>query len=337
MTAVPAIHASQLVPLLGLLSEAGAPIERLLEEEGLSPTLLRDPQGYAPAEKLFNFMSHAGETQGIEHVGWQSGMRGDLAESGSWAEHVGHASTLRGALEMLIEHYPVTSPLVRLGLKEDETTEIAWLWRRRLVNLKKNPGHVEVEQFTLARFISVIRLAAGDEWLPNHLKIETPCCRTGPLPEAMTVCRIDYEVPTIAIAIPHDLLDLPIRQVATLDRFRSGCADPTPPTLEDFLLEMLRPDVRHERLSIGLAADTALMSPRSLSRQLHAEGTGWRDIRKHLLLDRSKVLLRNSELPIGEIATELGYSDSAHFTRAFESWQGVSPSRFRAQPRSPRS
>jgi len=41
-------------------------------------------------------------------------------------------------------------------------------------------------------------------------------------------------------------------------------------------------------------------------------------------------LLRDSELAIGEIATELGYADSAHFTRAFEAWQQINPSRFRA-------
>ena len=304
---------------------------------GLSPSLLRDPQGYAPAEKLFNFMGHARATPGIEHVGWQAGIRGDLAESGSWAELVTHARTLRRALEVLIEHYPSTAPLVRLGLMEDEKTGTAWLWRRRLVNLKENPGHVEIEQFTLARFISVIRLAAGDEWLPGHFKVETPRCKVGPLPQAILDRRIDYEKPIIAIAIPRDLLDLPIRRVETMDRARSSCADPTPPTLEEFLLETLRPAVMHERLSVDLAADTALMSPRSLARQLHEEGTGWREIRQSLLLEKSKALLRDSELPIGEIATELGYSDSAHFTRAFESWQGVSPSHFRKLSCSPRS
>ena len=45
--------------------------------------------------------------------------------------------------------------------------------------------------------------------------------------------------------------------------------------------------------------------------------------------DHAKEKLRNSQMPITEIAESLGYSDAAHFTRAFHRWSGVSPSVFR--------
>jgi AraC-like DNA-binding protein len=39
--------------------------------------------------------------------------------------------------------------------------------------------------------------------------------------------------------------------------------------------------------------------------------------------------LRNTQLPVAEIAKSLGYSDPAHFTRAFRRWSGLSPTDFR--------
>jgi len=40
-------------------------------------------------------------------------------------------------------------------------------------------------------------------------------------------------------------------------------------------------------------------------------------------------MLRDSDLSITEIAIQLGYSDSAHFTRAFRRWTCVAPSKYR--------
>jgi hypothetical protein len=40
-------------------------------------------------------------------------------------------------------------------------------------------------------------------------------------------------------------------------------------------------------------------------------------------------LLENPDVKLIEVAFELGYSDPAHFTRAFRRWAGVAPREFR--------
>ncbi len=71
-------------------------------------------------------------------------------------------------------------------------------------------------------------------------------------------------------------------------------------------------------------------SARTFQRQLKEEGTNFSE----LLVDvrRSETLkrLRERNLTIASIATDLGYSDQATFTRAFRRWTGIPPSRFRA-------
>ena len=91
--------------------------------------------------------------------------------------------------------------------------------------------------------------------------------------------------------------------------------------------------------SLGLAAsleEVALqlaMSPRSLRRKLEREHTTFRGIvedERKLLAER---LLQSTTMKLDEMALQLGYADTASFTRAFRRWFGHSPGEYRSQRR----
>ena len=46
---------------------------------------------------------------------------------------------------------------------------------------------------------------------------------------------------------------------------------------------------------------------------------------------RARILLEQRDLPIGEIALQLGYFDACHFSRAFRARTGLSPRQYRAR------
>ncbi len=75
------------------------------------------------------------------------------------------------------------------------------------------------------------------------------------------------------------------------------------------------------------------MAPRSLRRRLTEEGTTFRNIvdteRKQLAVQ----LLQETDMKIDELALQLGYADTASFTRAFRRWVGTSPGEYRRTPR----
>ena len=68
---------------------------------------------------------------------------------------------------------------------------------------------------------------------------------------------------------------------------------------------------------------------RSLQRQLLEKGYSYREIVTIARNERAVSLLRETSLPIMEIALLLGYEDHASFTRAFRRWMGCSPLEFR--------
>ncbi len=73
------------------------------------------------------------------------------------------------------------------------------------------------------------------------------------------------------------------------------------------------------------------VSPRTLRRHLHENGITFQCLLDEERAARAKQLLLYSDQPIAIIAAQLGYSDSAHFTKSFKKHATVSPTVFRKQ------
>lgn len=71
------------------------------------------------------------------------------------------------------------------------------------------------------------------------------------------------------------------------------------------------------------------MTPHTLRRRLKEEGNSFQQIKDSLRCDRAIQLLSHLQMPISDIAIELGFSESAAFNRAFKKWTGLTPGVFR--------
>jgi AraC-like DNA-binding protein len=71
------------------------------------------------------------------------------------------------------------------------------------------------------------------------------------------------------------------------------------------------------------------LSAPTLHRRLTAEGSGWRKLLNEHRMDVAARLLRTSRRNISAIALDVGFAESASFTRAFVRHFGVSPGRYR--------
>ncbi|ACL05837.1 transcriptional regulator, AraC family [Desulfatibacillum aliphaticivorans] len=71
------------------------------------------------------------------------------------------------------------------------------------------------------------------------------------------------------------------------------------------------------------------MSPRTLRRRLKEEGTSFKNIVSDVQKEKAIHLLQTTNLPIQQIALELGYEDLPNFYRAFKRWTGKTPGDYR--------
>jgi AraC-like DNA-binding protein len=73
------------------------------------------------------------------------------------------------------------------------------------------------------------------------------------------------------------------------------------------------------------------MSHRTLARRLSSEGLTFSEIAEELKGDLARHYLRDSDLPVSQIAWLLGYREISAFTRAFKRWTGKTPRQIRSQ------
>ncbi len=86
---------------------------------------------------------------------------------------------------------------------------------------------------------------------------------------------------------------------------------------------------------IDYVAEKLGMSTRTLRRRLRAEGGSYRELLDEVRFGLAREYLANTRLPMEEISTLLGYTESGNFSHAFRRWSGESPSRWRQQHAAP--
>lgn len=78
-------------------------------------------------------------------------------------------------------------------------------------------------------------------------------------------------------------------------------------------------------------ADLLCVTPRTLQRKLKAEGATFRSLLQALRIELTDQHFKNSQVTCTELAFALGYQDYSQFFRAFKTWFGIPPEKYRQQ------
>jgi AraC-like DNA-binding protein len=146
--------------------------------------------------------------------------------------------------------------------------------------------------------------------------------------------RFNQEIATIVF--PARDLDLP---VAGADPMLRGLLEERIRQMKggsgsqftDDIRRLLRTRLTGNRCSANDIAHLMAMHRRTLSRRLKGGGVGYRSIANEVRFEIARQLLEDTEVPLGQIAAALGYSEASAFTRAFRRWSGQTPSDWRAE------
>jgi AraC-like DNA-binding protein len=87
------------------------------------------------------------------------------------------------------------------------------------------------------------------------------------------------------------------------------------------------------RPTIEDIADALHISSRTLQRRLQDEGLSFQRVLEEARHHLARHYLNNSVLELNEAAYLLGYNDANSFVRAFRTWEGIPPARWREQQR----
>lgn len=245
---------------------------------------------------------------------------------------VNYAPTPRAALEVVAAYHRSLLDLAECTVRSGpRRTEVAWRLSPRIV----------LQDQLVDRIASALAIRLADTFGPEIMRqAEYKLARPRPadirqhrqvfgpsivFDAAENVFSLPVEMAERALA-RHDpalfsvLVELAERRIA--DRRQAvGVAGLV---CEEIALNLSRAD-----LSLDTVARTLGMSPRVLQRRLADQAQTFQDLYDQVRRETAADLLRNTSLPISEIAFRLGFAAVGNFTRAAKRWFGAAPSQWR--------
>jgi AraC-like DNA-binding protein len=171
-------------------------------------------------------------------------------------------------------------------------------------------------------------------WVPVRIAFDFPKPRKPSVYEDLFQCPVIFDAPrwTLVIRRETELVEKPViaaRPGVTLSDLRR-LAKPVAPT--DFpakVNELIRLQLLDGMVDIDRMAAQLGIGVRTLQRRLGDHNLVFRDLVLRTRLERAIELLRETDEPITQIATALGYASPANFSRSFRHMCGVSPRELR--------
>jgi len=98
---------------------------------------------------------------------------------------------------------------------------------------------------------------------------------------------------------------------------------------------LLSEELRGGDPSLARLAHRMALSPRTLQRRLQAEGASFADVLDDTRKATADIYVRDPQVALTEVAYLLGFSEPSAFSRAFQRWYGMPPSRYRSPTAAP--
>lgn len=322
--------------LINALPDVRSRMEPLLRDHGFLLSQLATPYERAPLHRYVALIEHAAERFDRPFLGLDMGSRFGLAELGPFYALLRAAGTLRAAFDLLalFQSRLQTRTLFDHVVDEEVTTysyriEDPAIWPR-----------AQDAEFTMAGLTTLTRQLLHAKWAPEAVHFEHAIkgreerlARTfrapvhgGKVANQLVIRNADLDRP-FPNAVPTE--DSKLRAILEVHLLDLIGAEPAPSTsLVTQAQELIERRLGRMHVDCASLAAEFNLSERSFRRRLMEEGTSFRALLQMARQARACTMLRASDLPIAEAAQQLGYSDTATFSRAFKDWTGTSPGRY---------
>ncbi|GAB4510935.1 MAG: AraC family transcriptional regulator [Roseibium sp.] len=320
-------RASALGPIADFVEARGGSIGRIFRRVDLPLALLDNPDLPLPLSEQFKVLSEAGRDIGDPFFGAALGQLVSMTKLSAFGAWVSSAPTLAGAIDRSargLNRFLQTETVLRFRISGPRACwSIEFLDRGR-------DGRFQNELLGVSYLIDGVRHFAGSGWSPALVR--STCAGAAQAGELEKIFRAPVRHGARASAVEFD-----VRLLAATGRKKErpdfGSEPPIPPVFglreEVAMLSSIALLEGHPK--IDWVARKLSMSRRSLQRALDAESCSFSAVLEGLVKDRALVLLRSGNRSLTDIALQLGYSDGAHFSRAFRRWTGMAPSQYRAR------
>jgi AraC-like DNA-binding protein len=326
MKPIPFIRASSGLAFAEWLAAAGVSIERLWTRAGLPARALLEPEQLVPLELINRFAEDAAVSAGVHDLGVRVAARSGFGSVGRFGVAIRRAPTLLRAIETARDLVPMHNSGARCWLVEEGAS--VRLCRRLRVKETRFGQH---DLLTVTLMVDLVRAVAGPDWLPARVELQSSGVLEPGSLDSFGDAQVEVARPATSVTFSRAFLGRPLPQPA-VPAGADGDAWPGNSPPSDFLTSLeavIAMLLESGHADLGTAAMVAGTSVRSFQRRLAELDASYSDVVDQVRFRTATRLLEDSSVKIIEIALALGYSDPAHFTRAFRRWTSSTPMEYR--------
>lgn len=330
-----AVPARYLRELLHRLVQLGVDVEPPLAAVGLSLASLDHPQARIERQQLSLALQNLAKATGRSDLGFELGALINIATADVIGQMLLSSPTLAAGLARTSQYFALLTPSYRLQVMASPVA-----YRLQCEPTEPLPYDVAIMglEILAVSMHRMVMFLTQEKSVPAKLEVSWPPPAHAARYREMKGLQVRFgasERPRFVMELPAGLVEAPLpmanplavkdieetcrRMLDELTRARSWAA---------WVTTMLR-GVEGHFPSQGELAAMLRISSRTLARGLEAEGCEYRALSSSIRHARAVELLRDTDLPLTEIADRLGYSDAANFSRAYRKVEGYSPGEHR--------
>jgi AraC-like DNA-binding protein len=311
-----------------LARSLGLAPERLARSVGLELSSLDDLDARISAKAFTDLLERSAELSKLEDFGLRLAESRELGILGPVGIVIRQETDLRSALNSLVRYMPVHNESLELRLEDERGIAVLTLAVRSSGLQARH-----VTELSLGTFFRVLRKLAGPDWKPSRVCFEHTAPRSDATHRRFFGCRVEFEREFNGIVFRSSDLDAPLAMSdAMLARYAHRYLDSIMQQRMASASDQVR-ELVHLWLSSGtctadkVARDLGV-DRRTVHRYLTQTGQTFSSVVTEVRVELATRLL-TSHRPISEIASLVGFSGQAAFSRWFTHTFGCSPSAWR--------
>ena len=317
--------------LPNLMREAGYDPWELLESFGVTRDMMARPMTPVPISLYGQIMQAAADATGRDDLGLMLGQRATMENAGPLRLLVFNARTTGEAVESLVRYAGLWYHGFAFALTHDRGFACISVSVDRQFT-----GSDHVLTWALAATVKHLESIFPRTWRPSQVHVSY---RRPPMAEAYARffrAPVLYDQPRHAVFFPESALE-EVRQGSEqmLDSFlRQYMGELEAREQPDFVARVrsvIESLLASGECSAVRVADMFAIHRVTLHRYLREQGTTFEHLMEEARRTLAVRLLEQTNLPVGEIATALGYGTPTSFVRAFKRWHGVTPGASRSR------
>lgn len=328
------VRSSSLRGYESLMRQLGSDPAQMLSRHRISVTTLKDEDALLPFRTVIQLLEASARETSCHDFGLRLAARQDISVLGPLAIVMRNALTVRHALEDISRYLFVQSPGLALSLKEGSPVSSDCIEVRLEIGVGQQLAMRQTLDLCLGDLHLMLKLLAG-----RHYQLKAVFLTHSMVAPVMKYTHffgaaifaeelhagLHLSKKTIEAKLKHE--NSAMHQIAT-EYLTMNFEAP-----EQLMSARVRQALRRT-LGTGLGSKIEIaslfnMHPRTLQRRLKAEGTNYETIRDGFKKDTVARYLRETRIPIAQVASIVGLSEQSALARCCQRWFGMSPTRYR--------